>query len=282
MKQTLYLTQFVIMMVLILGITTTVLSLETNITTEGGSPAIVQALAHIACKGNKGCIAKTLKAAKCGSLAKFSLAAVNKSVASYKDGLKKKSIKIQIAASSAFKKAVAPVVACSITPGSMKAAFKRGFKIAKSKKAAKKLAKKAKKASKVVKKAKKAAKKAAKKGKKSAKKAAKKGKKSAKKAAKKGKKSAKKAKKSAKKAVKKAKKAVKKAAKKGKKAAAKKGKKAAKKAKKSAKKAKKSAKKAVKKAKKAGKKAKKAGKKGKKVAAFVAIAKSLLALVLLC
>ena len=265
MKQTLYLTQFVIMMVLFLGITSTVLSLETNITTEGGkkSSATVQALAHIACKGNKGCMAKKVKASKCGALAKFNLGAVNKSVTSYKAGLKKKSTKIQAAASKVFKKAMAPVVACNITPASMKAAFKRGFKIAKSKKAAKKLVKKAKKASKKVKKAKKA-KKVAKKVKKSVKK-------SAKKAAKKGKKAAKKGKKAAKKAVKKAKKAVKKA---------KKGKKGAKKAlKKSAKKVKKAAKKG---AKKATKKAAKVVKKAAKKVSYLALVKSLEALVKLC
>merc|ERR1719272_209515 len=60
-----------------------------------------------------------------------------------------------------------PVATCNITPKAMAAAFKRGFKIAKGKKA-KKAAKKAKKAAKKIKKAAKKGKKAAKKGKKSA------------------------------------------------------------------------------------------------------------------
>ena len=274
MKQTLYLTQFVIMMVLILGITSTALVLENNLTTEGGkkSSVAVHALAHIGCKGNKACMAKKMKAAKCGALAKFSLGAVNKSVTSYKAGLKKKNTKAQATASSAFKKAMAPVVACNITPASLKAAFKRGFKIAGTKKGAKKLVKKAKKAVKKVKGAKKA-KKAAKKTKKAAKKtkkAAKKTKKSAKKAGKKAKKSAKKAKKAIKKAVKKAKK--------GKKGAVKAVKKAGKKIKKAGKKVKK----AGKKAKKAVKKAAKAVKKGAKKVSYLAMAKSILALAKLC
>jgi histone H1/5 len=256
------------MMVLVLGITSTVLSLENNITTEGAkkTSSTLQAIAHIGCKGNKGCMAKKIKSAKCGGLAKFNLAKVNSAVASYKTGLKKKNVKIQTTASKAFKTAMKPVVACNITPKSMKAAFTRGFKIAKSKKAAKKLVKKAKKASKKVKKAAKA-KKTAKKVKKTVKKAAKKGKKAAKKgkkAAKKGKKEAKKAKKSAKKAVKNAKK--------GKKGAKKAIKKAAKKVTKAAKKG----------AKKAAKKAGKVVKKAAKAVSFLALAKSLLALVKLC
>jgi molecular chaperone DnaK (HSP70) len=253
------------MMVLVLGITSTVLSLENNITTEGAkkTSSALQAIAHIACHGKKGCMATKIKAAKCGGLAKFNLVAVNKSVASYKAGLKSKSVKVQSTASKAFKTAMKPVVACNITPKGMKAAFIRGFKIAKSKKAAKKLGSKAKKAGKKVKKAAKA-KKVAKKVKKTVKKAAKKAAKKVGKAKKAGKKAAKKAKKSAKKAVKKAK-AGKKGAKKAIKKAAKKVKKAAKKG-----------------AKKAAKKAGKVVKKAAKAVSYLALVKSLLALVKLC
>ena len=272
MKQTLYLTQFVIMMVLILGITSTALVLENNLTTEGGkkSSVAVHALAHIGCKGNKACMAKKMKAAKCGALAKFSLGAVHAIVKKYTAALKKKSVKGMKGASASFKKAMSPVVACNITPSKLKAAFKRGLKIAGSKKKAKKLVKKAKKAAKKVKGAKKA-KKSAKKAKKSAKKAVKAAKKGAKKAVKKAvKKLVKKAKKAAKKAVKKAKK--------GKKGAKKSIKKAGKKIKKAGKKVKKAGKKAAKAVKKGAKKVKKAAKK----VSVIAFAKSLLALAKLC
>ena len=210
------------MMILFVGIMSTVLALENNLSAEKGkkkaakkvaskAAPTIQALAYIACKGNAKCMAIKTKGAKC-KLGKFTLKSAYAAVKAYKIAAKKKSVKGQVKASAMFKVAMKPIVACNITPKAMAAAFKRGFKIVKGGKA-KKAAKKAKKAGK------------------KAKKAAKKGKK-----AKKAKKSAKKAKKVAKKA-KKGKKAKK--AKKGKKAA-KKGKKAAKKGKK-AKKAKKAA-----------------------------------------
>merc|ERR1712195_460029 len=64
----------------------------------------------------------------------------------------KKGLKGMAKASGAFKKAMKPVATCNITPKKMAAAFKRGLKVRKGKKAAKK-------AKKVIKKAKKAAKK---------------------------------------------------------------------------------------------------------------------------
>merc|ERR1712195_20587 len=190
-KQTYILTQFVIMMILFVGIMSTSLALENNLSAEKGKKAAkktaakanptVQAIAHLACKGKAKCMAiKTKGASKC-KLAKFTLKAANAAVKAYKAALSKKSVKGQVKASGAFKKAMAPVAACNITPKKMAGAFKRGFKIVKGKKA-KKAAKKAKKATKKTKKAVKKGKKAAKKG---GKKAAKKGKK-----AKKAKKSA--------------------------------------------------------------------------------------------
>jgi hypothetical protein len=277
------------LIVLFLGITSTALVLENNLTTEGAkkSSVAVQALAYIGCKGNSACMAKTLKTAKCASLAAFNLGAVHTVIKSYHAALKKKNVKAMKSANASFKKAMKPMVSCNITPKNLKAAFARGLKIAGSKKVAKKLAKKAKTAVKKVKGAKKAkkagkkAKKSAKKAKKSAKKAKKSAKKSGKKSKKAAKKSAKKAKKSVKKNVKKAKKAAKKAVKK-----AKKGKKGAKKAlKKAGKKIKKAAKGAKKAGKKAGKALKKGAKKVKKAAkvvAYVALAKSILALAKLC
>merc|ERR1712160_53322 len=95
---------------------------------------------------------------KC-KLAKFSLKAANAAVKAYKAALSKKSVKGQVKASGAFKKAMKPVAACNITPKKMAAAFKRGFKIVKGKKA-KKAGKKAKKATKKTKKAAKKGKKA--------------------------------------------------------------------------------------------------------------------------
>merc|ERR1712166_416285 len=196
------LTQFVIMMILFVGIMSTSLALENNLSAEKGKKAAkktaakanptVQAIAHLACKGKAKCMAiKTKGASKC-KLAKFPLKAANAAVKAYKAALSKKSVKGQVKASGAFKKAMAPVAACNITPKKMAGAFKRGFKIVKGKKA-KKAAKKAKKATKKTKKA-------AKKGKK-AKKAVKKGKKAAKKGGKKAAKKGKKAKKSAYKAI---------------------------------------------------------------------------------
>merc|ERR1712195_468903 len=144
----------------------------------------VQAIAHLACKGKAKCMAiKTKGASKC-KLAKFTLKAANAAVKAYKAALSKKSVKGQVKASGAFKKAMAPVAACNVTPKKMAGAFKRGFKIVKGKKA-KKATKKTKKAAKKGKKAKKAVKKGKKAAKKGGKKAAKKGKK-----AKKAKKSA--------------------------------------------------------------------------------------------
>merc|ERR1712032_1162205 len=169
---------------------------------------VVEAIAYVACKGNKACIEKKIKAAKC-QIGKFSVKNVKDIAIKYSNAAKKKDIKGMRAASDAFKKAMAPIVKCNITPSNMRAAFKRGFKIG----GGKKKVKKAKKAVKKVKKAKK--------GKKKAKKAKKKAKKAHKKA-KKAKKSAKKAKSPIKciKHVKKAKKAMKKKmVKKGKKAA---------------------------------------------------------------
>merc|ERR1712160_120750 len=136
----------------------------------------VQAIAHIACKGKAKCMAIKTKGSKC-KLAKFSLKAANAAVKAYKAALSKKSVKGQVKASGAFKKAMKPVAACNITPKKMAAAFKRGFKIVKGKKA-KKASKKGKKAKKAVKKGKKAAKKGGKKAAKKGKKA-KKAKKSA-------------------------------------------------------------------------------------------------------
>ena len=253
MKQTQYLTQFVIMMVLVLGITSTALVLENNLTAEkgkkkaaAGAPVAVQALAYISCKGKAKCMAVSIKKAKCGGLAKFNIKAVQAVAKAFAGAAKKKSVKGMKAAAASFKKLMAPIVKCSLTPKSMKAAFKRGFKIAGGKAKAKKVKKALKKVNKA-KKAKKAGKKAAKK----AKKAAKKAKKAAKKAVKKAKKG-----KSAKKAIKKAKKAIKKAGKKAKKAG----------------------KKAAKKVKKAGKKVAKRV----KMAAYILLAKALQALMKLC
>merc|ERR1711957_695760 len=76
------------------------------------------------------------RASKC-KLAKFTLKAANAAVKAYKAALSKKSVKGQVKASGAFKKAMAPVAACNITPKKMAGAFKRGFKIVKGKKAKK-------------------------------------------------------------------------------------------------------------------------------------------------
>merc|ERR1712166_343936 len=115
------LTQFVIMMILFVGIMSTSLALENNLSAEKGKKAAkktaakanptVQAIAHLACKGK---------------LAKFTLKAANAAVKSYKAALSKKSVKGQVKASGAFKKAMAPVAACNITPKKMAGAFKRG------------------------------------------------------------------------------------------------------------------------------------------------------------
>merc|ERR1740117_674186 len=153
MKQTYILTQFVIMMILFVGIMSTSLALENNLSAEKGKKAAkktaakanptVQAIAHLACKGKAKCMAiKTKGASKC-KLAKFTLKAANAAVKAYKAALSKKSVKGQVKASGAFKKAMAPVAACNITPKKMAGAFKRGFKIVKGKKA-KKAAKKSK------------------------------------------------------------------------------------------------------------------------------------------
>merc|ERR1711957_338896 len=163
-----------ILMILFVGIMSTTLALES----EKGKKAVAKAnptilaLAKLACVGKgKKCMAGKIKAQKC-KLAKFSLKGANAAVKAFNAATKKKSTKGQAKASAAFKKAMKPVATCNITPKAMAAAFKRGFKIAKGKKA-KKAAKKTKKAAKKGKKAKKAAKKgkkAAKKGKKAAKK----------------------------------------------------------------------------------------------------------------
>jgi len=227
MKQSLYLAQLVIMMVLFAGITSYALSLEKNNEEEKGKKAsiAVQALAFIGCKGNKACMNKKIKIAKC-SLSKFSISAIHATVDKFKKALKKNDQKGIKAANDVFKKLMAPIVKCNITPKNLKVAFAKGLKMPKSKKAAKKHAKKAKKVVKKVKKAKKAKKAAKKAPKKAAKKAPKKAaKKAPKKAAKKAPKKA--AKKAPKKAAKKvaAKKAAKKVA--AKKAAKKAPKKAA-------------------------------------------------------
>ena len=185
MKQTLYLTQFVILMILFVGIMSTSLALENNLSAEKGKKKAkkvvakanltIQALAHLACKGKAKCMAKKIKTSKC-KLAKFSLKGANAAVKAYQAAAAKKSIKGQVKASSNFKKAMKAIASCAVTPKKMAVAFKRGFKIQKGKKA-KKAATKAKKVAKKTKKAKKAGKKAKKAGKK-----AKKGKKAGKKA----------------------------------------------------------------------------------------------------
>ena len=181
------------MMVIFVGFTSNALTSETNVTTEGKTSPVKQALLHVLCKGNKKCFVAKLKAAKC-KLGKFSLKNAEKAVLAYKKALRAKSVKNQIKTSAYFKKVMKLVVSCNVCTKTFKVAFSRGFKIIKSKKKAKKVAKKAKKVAKKIKKAKKV------------KKAAKK----VKKAAKKVKKAAKKVKKAAKKAAKKVKKAVKK------------------------------------------------------------------------
>merc|ERR1712160_169883 len=168
MKQTLILTQFVILMILFVGIMSTTVALENNLSAEKGkkkakkvvakaNPTVV-AIAFIGCKGKAKCMAAKIKVQKC-KLAKFSLKGATAAV------------KALAKASGAFKKAMKPVATCNITPKKMAAAFKRGLKVRKGKKA-KKAAKKAKKVIKKTKKAAKKAKKAAKKPKKAAKKSA--------------------------------------------------------------------------------------------------------------
>jgi cellobiose-specific phosphotransferase system component IIC len=179
MKQTQFLTQFVILMILFVGIMSTSLALENNLSAEKGKKkakksaakanVTIQALAHLACGGKAKCMAKKIKTQKC-KLGKFSLAPALKALKAYKAAAGKKNIKGQVKASSAFKKAMSPIIKCALTPKKYSTAFKRGFKIHKGKKA-KKAAKKAKKAAKKTKKAKKAVKKA-KKGKKAKKVAA--------------------------------------------------------------------------------------------------------------
>ena len=202
MKQSLILAQFVILMILFVGITTNALALEKG-KKKGKKAAkakvtkvspVLRAIAFLACAGKAKCMIAKFKTQKCKLSA---WKAPTRAVALYQIGLKKKSVKLQHKANKSFKAAMKPIATCNITPKNMRTAFSKGLKIVGGKKAkkaakkAKKAVKKAKKAKKAAKKAKKAVKKAAKKGKK----AAKKGKKAAKKAAKKGKKAAKKAKK---------------------------------------------------------------------------------------
>merc|ERR1740117_717829 len=144
MKQTYILTQFVIMMILFVGIMSTSLALENNLSAEKGKKAAkktaakanptVQAIAHLACKGKAKCMAiKTKGASKC-KLAKFTLKAANAAVKAYKAALSKKSVKGQVKASGAFKKAMAPVAACNITPKKMAGASKEDSKSLKERK----------------------------------------------------------------------------------------------------------------------------------------------------
>ena len=131
MKQTLYLTQFVILMILFVA--TTALTFETNLNAkeETGHDSTVQAIAKLACKGNKKCILSKLKSAGSCKLA----SAIDKAklaVKHYKYALRKRSAKKQQAARAEFIKAVKPIADCSITPSNIKSAFKRGFKVVKS------------------------------------------------------------------------------------------------------------------------------------------------------
>ena len=182
MKQTYILTQFVILMILFVGIMSTAVSLENNLSAEKGkkkakkvvakaNPTVV-AIAFIGCAGKSKCMAAKIKAQKC-KLSKFSLKGATAAVQAFAKAAKagKKGLKGMAKASGAFKKAMKPIATCNITPKKMKAAFTRGLKVRKGKKA-KKAAKKAKKVVKKAKKAAKKAKKAAKKPKKAAKKAA--------------------------------------------------------------------------------------------------------------
>merc|ERR1712166_1612254 len=121
MKQTLILTQFVILMILFVGIMSTTVSLENNLSAEKGKKKVakanptVVAIAFIGCKGKAKCMAAKIKVQKC-KLAKFSLKGATLAVKAFAK------------ASGAFKKAMKPVATCNITPKKMAAAFKRGLK----------------------------------------------------------------------------------------------------------------------------------------------------------
>merc|ERR1712151_1167278 len=88
----------------------------------------VRALAYISCHGNKGCMAKKVKAAKC-KLASFNLKAAQEIAKNFQEAAKKKNVKKMSAASGKFKKIMASISQCNITPTGMKAAFTRGFLI---------------------------------------------------------------------------------------------------------------------------------------------------------
>ena len=147
MKQIQYLTQFVIMMVLVLGISSTALVLENNLTAEvqNSSSDVLRALANLRCGKNAKCVARNLKSGGKCKLANFNLAAVQKTVASYQSSLKAGNVKLQTAANTTFRKQVRSVTTCSVTPKNVRVAFKRGLRVVKSKVAAKKQAAKARK-----------------------------------------------------------------------------------------------------------------------------------------
>merc|ERR1719362_2457952 len=143
MRSTLISALFFIMMIIFAGIISTSLALEKGKKKSKANPTI-KALAHIACKGKAKCMAKKIKAAKC-NFAKFSLKGAIGAVKAYKAAAAKKNIKAEVKAAKAFKIAMKAVANCNICPKTMRAAFKRGFKIVKGGKAkkAKKAAKKA-------------------------------------------------------------------------------------------------------------------------------------------
>merc|ERR1712166_921210 len=142
MKQTLILTQFVILMILFVGIMSTTVSLENNLSAKKGKKKVakanptVVAIAFIGCKGKAKCMAAKIKVQKC-KLAKFSLKGATAAVKAFAKAAKagKKGLKGMAKASGAFKKAMKPVATCNITPKKMAAAFKRGLKVRKGKEA---------------------------------------------------------------------------------------------------------------------------------------------------
>jgi hypothetical protein len=119
MKQTQYLSQFVVFIVLFLGITSNAIENNLSIENTNNGQNIVDALALLSCRGSKqkSCFADTVKRAKCNNLATVN---VPNLLLLAKSGN-----------NDQFKKDAEPIAKCNITPTKMKVAFTRGLKAAK-------------------------------------------------------------------------------------------------------------------------------------------------------